>query len=364
MLAAPTPAVAAPSFADDAERWAAVQARDATADGVFFYAVRSTGVYCRPSCAARPARRENMVFYGTFAAAEAAGFRACKRCRPNQENPDVQKNEAIGRACVLLEAVENPDYAAIAASVGMSRFHFQRVFKKVTGLTPKMYADAQRARRVREQLQQSASVTTAIFDAGFNSSGRFYAGSAAMLGMTPKAYRAGGRGLVIRFGLGQCRLGAILVAATELGVCSILLGDEPEPLLHDLQARFAGAQLIGADASFEQWMAQVIGFVEAPGLGLELPLDIRGTVFQQRVWQALREVPAGSTASYSEIAARIGAPKASRAVAGACAANPLAVAIPCHRVVRQDGDLSGYRWGVERKRALLANEAGHHESTD
>jgi len=231
------------------------------------------------------------------------------------------KTAAVARACTLIETAEQPDFDAIAAAVGMSRFHFQRVFKAVAGLTPKAYADASRAARVREQLGRGDTVTAAIFDAGFNSSGRFYANASQLLGMTPTSYRAGGQGISIRFGIGQCSLGAILVAA------------------------------------FERWMATVIGFVEAPGIGLDLPLDIRGTAFQQRVWQALRDIPVGSTASYAEIAERIGAPRAARAVAGACAANTLAVAIPCHRVLRQDGSLSGYRWGVERKQALLEREA-------
>jgi AraC family transcriptional regulator of adaptative response/methylated-DNA-[protein]-cysteine methyltransferase len=346
-----------PYTTEDA-RWAAVQARDSAADGVFFYAVRSTGVYCRPSCPSRPARRDNVSFHPDTAAAEAAGFRPCKRCRPDQPHPQAQKAAAIARACALIDAAEQPGFDAIAADVGMSRFHFQRVFKAVTGLTPKAWADARRAERVRAQLGRSDSVTAAIFEAGFNSSGRFYANSTDLLGMTPSNYRAGGKGLGIRFGIGQCSLGAILVAATDKGVCCILLGDDPQALVQDLQNRFSGAELLGGDAGFEQWMATVIGFVEAPGLGLDLPLDIRGTAFQQRVWQALREIPPGSTASYSEIAERIGAPKAARAVAGACAANAIAVAIPCHRVVRGDGSLSGYRWGVERKQALLEREAG------
>ena len=267
------------------------------------------------------------------------------------------KTAAVARACTLIETAEQPDFDAIAAAVGMSRFHFKRVFKAVAGLTPKAYADASRAARVREQLGRGDTVTAAIFDAGFNSSGRFYANASQLLGMTPTSYRAGGQGISIRFGIGQCSLGAILVAATGKGVCSILLGDDPETLLQDLQSRFTGAQLQGGDAGFERWMATVIGFVEAPGIGLDLPLDIRGTAFQQRVWQALRDIPVGSTASYAEIAERIGAPRAARAVAGACAANTLAVAIPCHRVLRQDGSLSGYRWGVERKQALLEREA-------
>jgi AraC family transcriptional regulator of adaptative response/methylated-DNA-[protein]-cysteine methyltransferase len=258
---------------------------------------------------------------------------------------------------LIEEAEELPALEALAAGVGMSRFHFHRVFKAITGLTPKAYAAAHRANRVRAELAQSATVTDAIYGAGFNSHGRFYAASAEVLGMTPTEFRSGGNGKAIRFAVGDCSLGAILVAATDKGVCAILLGDDPETLVRELEHRFPKARLIGGDAQFEQLVAKVVGFVEAPALGLDLPLDVRGTAFQQRVWQALRRVPPGSTATYSEIARRIGAPKAVRAVAQACASNPVAVAIPCHRVVRKDGGLSGYRWGVERKRALLERES-------
>jgi AraC family transcriptional regulator of adaptative response/methylated-DNA-[protein]-cysteine methyltransferase len=240
----------------------------------------------------------------------------------------------------------------------MSPYHFHRVFKAVTGLTPKAYAAARRAVRVRDELAEGTnSVTQAIYGAGFNSSGRFYAKAEEMLGMTPTAFRKGGDAAAIRFAVGECSLGSILVAATEKGVCAILIGDDPDELAHELQDRFPRADLIGGDAAFEALVARVVGFVEAPALGCNLPLDVRGTAFQQRVWQALRAIPAGETASYAEIARRIGAPGSARAVAQACAANNIAVAIPCHRVVRNDGALSGYRWGVERKRALLARES-------
>jgi AraC family transcriptional regulator of adaptative response/methylated-DNA-[protein]-cysteine methyltransferase len=239
----------------------------------------------------------------------------------------------------------------------MSRYHFHRVFKAVTGLTPRAYAVANRVRRVREELSRSDTVTEAIYGAGFHSNGRFYATSEEMLGMTPTKFRSGGKELRIRFAVGECSLGSILVAATERGVCALLLGDDPDALARDLQARFPKAHLIGGDAEFEQWVAKVVGFVEAPAVGLALPLDVQGTAFQQRVWQALREIPVGSTATYTQIAQRIGAPQAVRAVAQACASNSIAVAIPCHRVVRSDGALSGYRWGVERKRALLDRES-------
>ncbi|MEJ7669711.1 MAG: bifunctional DNA-binding transcriptional regulator/O6-methylguanine-DNA methyltransferase Ada [Casimicrobiaceae bacterium] len=344
-------------LSNDDERWAALVRRDRAADGAFYYSVRSTGVYCRPSCAARLARRENVSFHSTCAEAEQAGFRPCKRCRPNAPALVEQRAAAVANACRLIETADDiPDLETLAATAGMSRFHFHRIFKTVTGVTPKTYAVAHRAQRVRDSLSRSDTMTEAIYGAGFNSNGRFYATSADVLGMTPANFRAGGSGASIRFAVGECTLGAIVVAATEMGVCAILLGDEPDALLRDLQDRFPQARLIGGDKAFEQWVSKVVGLVEAPALGLDLPLDVRGTAFQQRVWQALREIPAGATASYSDIAERIGAPKAVRAVAQACASNAIAVAIPCHRVVRNDGGLSGYRWGVARKRALLERE--------
>jgi len=339
-------------------RWAAVVARDRDADGQFFYAVRTTGVYCRPSCAARPARPENVSFHATTADAERAGFRPCRRCRPDEPPLAEQHAARVAALCRLIEKAETmPSLAELAQHAGLSIYHLHRVFKAVTGLTPKAYAAAHRAHRLRAGLDRGASVTDAIYDAGYGSNARFYEESGDVLGMTPSRYRAGGADTEIRFAIGQCSLGAILVAASGRGVCAILIGDDPDALARDLQDRFPRAALIGGDAAFEQLVAKVVGFVEAPGIGLDLPLDIRGTAFQQRVWQALREIPAGRTASYTEIARRIGAPKSVRAVAGACAANALAVAIPCHRVVRHDGGLSGYRWGVERKRALLEREA-------
>ena len=346
-----------PMFSSDEDRWEAVVRRNRAADGTFFYAVRTTGVYCRPSCPARRARRENVQFYVTCDAAEQAGFRPCQRCRPQERGIAVQHTVAVEKACRMIEQAEDmPSLDDLAATVGMSRYHFHRVFKASTGVTPKAYAVAQRAQRVRHELVQAGSVTEAIYGAGFQSTGRFYETSLEVLGMTPTDFRSGGNGAAIRFAVGTCSLGAILVAATDKGVCAILLGDDPEGLVHDLQDRFHAAQLIGADRDIERVVATVIGFVEAPALGLDLPLDIRGTAFQQRVWQALCTIPAGSTASYSDIAQHLGMPKAGRAVAQACAANPLAVAVPCHRVVRRDGALSGYRWGVERKRTLLDRE--------
>ena len=339
-------------------RWAAVVARDPKADGKFFYAVRTTGVYCRPSCASRLARPENVKFYATGADAERAGFRSCKRCQPDQPPLGKQHAAKVAKICRLIESADEvPGLGELARKAGLSTYHFHRVFKAIIGLTPRAYAAAHRARRVRSELNRSGTVTAAIYGAGYGSNGRFYETSNQVLGMTPSNYRAGGANTEIRFAIGECSLGSILVAQSGRGICAILLGDDPAALARDLQDRFPHANLIGGDKQFEKLVAKVVGFVETPALGLDLPLDVRGTAFQQRVWHALGKIPAGSTASYTEIAKRIGAPKSVRAVAHACAANALAIAIPCHRVVRNDGALSGYRWGVERKRTLLHREA-------
>jgi AraC family transcriptional regulator of adaptative response/methylated-DNA-[protein]-cysteine methyltransferase len=339
-------------------RWTALRARDASADGTFFYSVKTTGVYCRPSCAARPARPENVAFHATAAAAQQAGFRPCKRCKPDQPPLAERQAAQVAALCRLIEHSDPvPTLGELASHAGWSVFHTHRLFKAVTGVTPKAYAAAHRATRVRGELRTRSTVTEAIYGAGYGSSARFYETSNAVLGMTPTKYRAGGSDLEIRVAIGACSLGAILVAATPRGVCAILLGDDPAALAHDLEQRFPRARLVGADPAFAQLVAQVVALVEQPRIGTTLPLDIRGTVFQQRVWKALCQIPAGNTASYTEIARRIGAPRSVRAVAQACAANALAVAIPCHRVVRSNGDLSGYRWGVARKRALLDREA-------
>ena len=273
--------------------------------------------------------------------------------------PSMNKHAAlVAQACRRIEASEQPpSLDDLAMHAGLSPFHFHRVFKAATGLTPKAYAQAHRAQAVREGLAKpQARVTDALFDAGYNASSRFYENADAMLGMTPRQFRDGGVDARIEFAIGQSSLGAILVARSQRGVCAISLGDDPDALLRELQDRFPRAELIGGDAGFERLVAQVVGLIEQPGIGIDLPLDVRGTAFQQRVWDALRKIPAGETASYTQIAQRIGAPKSVRAVAQACASNTLAVAIPCHRVVRSDGALSGYRWGVERKRELLARE--------
>jgi len=346
------------AYVTDDARWEALQVRDPAADGHFVYAVRTTGVYCRPSSSARLPKRENVEFFDSAEGAAAAGYRASRRARGDRTSAAAERAALVAQACRLIEASETPpNLDELAVTAGMSPFHFHRVFKAETGVTPKAYASADRARRLREELSApNASVTDAIYGAGFNSNSRFYEASDQLLGMRARDYRAGGMGAVIRFAVGQCSLGAILVAQSQRGICAILLDDDPDALVRDLQDQFPKAQLIGGDAEFEQLIAQVVGFIEAPSIGLNLPLDVRGTAFQERVWQALREIPSGDTVSYTQIAERIGAPKAVRAVAQACGANHIAVAIPCHRVVRRDGGIAGYRWGVDRKRELLRRE--------
>jgi AraC family transcriptional regulator of adaptative response/methylated-DNA-[protein]-cysteine methyltransferase len=357
MTLATRPNISHGSVADD-PRWARIVARDRSADGQLWYSVMTTGIYCRPSCPSRTANPKNVQLHDSLASAKATGFRSCKRCNPDGQSVDGENTALVAQACRMIEASEEePSLNALAAAVGRSASYFHRVFKATTGLTPKDYATAHRAAKVREGLANGTSVTEAMYDAGFNSSGRFYEKSTGMLGMTPTQYRSGGVNEEIHFAVGQTSLGAILVASSKKGVAAILLGEDPDQLIRNLQDRFPKAALIGADGDYEALVARVVGFVEAPGLGLDLPLDVRGTAFQQRVWQALREIPVGSTVSYAEIARRIGHPKAVRAVAGACAANNIAVAIPCHRVVRNDGALSGYAWGVERKRELIHREA-------
>lgn len=347
----------AASITDD-PRWSRIVARDKTADGVFWYSVATTGIYCRPSCPSRTANAVNVTIHDTLAAARASGCRPCRRCNPEGSSTDAENAALVEAAARAIEAAETPpSLGTLAEGAGLSPAYFHRVFKSVTGLTPRQYAAAKRATRVREDLRTSGTVTEAIYASGFGSNGRFYDQAEALLGMTPSRYRAGGAQETLRFAIGQSSLGAILVASSDKGVAAILIDDDPDVLVRDLQDRFPNATLVGGNADYESLIAQVVGAVEAPGTALDLPLDVRGTAFQQRVWNALRAIPPGVTRTYSEIARAIGAPKSTRAVAGACAANTLAVAIPCHRVVRNDGALSGYRWGVERKRTLIAREA-------
>jgi AraC family transcriptional regulator of adaptative response/methylated-DNA-[protein]-cysteine methyltransferase len=354
-------AILTPTPTEQDPRWTRVKMRDKSADGTFWYSVETTGVFCRPSCASRTANPKNVRFHGSPAGARAAGFRPCKRCKPEGASLDAQNATLVAKACKLIESrSETMSLQELAGAVELSPHYFHRLFKAKIGLTPKEYASAHQASRVRKNLESGPSITQAIYDAGYNSNGRFYENAAGILGMTPKQFRRGGQDEEIRFAVGQCSLGAILVASSRKGVVSILIDDEPEALVRALQDRFPNAQLVGADKEYEQLVARVVGLVESPGADVELPLDVRGTVFQRKVWQALRKIPVGKTASYADIARRIGAPKAVRAVAGACAANNIAVAIPCHRVIRNDGNVSGYRWGVERKRALLERESAIH----
>lgn len=355
-----TPAM--PDYATDTARWKALRARDPGADGVFLYSVATTGVYCHPSCAARPARPENVTFHVDREEAERAGFRACKRCRPDLPPRAEREAAMVARACRTIETAEGaPSLDMLASEAGLSAFHFHRLFRRIAGITPRAYAAAWRGARVQAGLGAGAGVTKTIYDAGFNSSGRFYEAADGMLGMTPTAWRAGGAGETIRYATGESGLGCVLVAASGRGICAILLGDAADELIEDLRMRFPRAELEPAAPDFADWVARVIVYVDAPGNGIGLPLDIRGTAFQRRVWEVLQTIQAGDTLSYSDVAARLGEPKAVRAVAGACAANSLAVAVPCHRVVARNGGLAGYRWGLARKRALLEREQSEAE---
>ncbi len=332
-------------------------------DGVFFYSVKTTGVYCFPSCPSRGAKFENVAFHRTRGEAERAGFRPCKRCKPDGERASSRQAKLVATVCRWIESRdEKPTLDEMANVSGLSSFHFHRLFKSVTGVTPKAFVDARHFRRAHDALRTSKSVTEAIYDAGYSGPARFYERSNARLGMTPTRFRSGANGVSIRFAIGECSLGSILVAMSTRGVCAILLGDDPQELAHDLERRFPRAELLGGNRLFERSMAKVIGLVDDPRAPSDLPLDIRGTAFQERVWKALLKIPAGKTTTYSRLARSIGAPSSVRAVASAVGANPLAVAIPCHRVVRTDGNISGYRWGVERKRALLERERSQSRS--
>lgn len=347
-------------FATDERRWAALAARDRRAADAFRYGVLTTGVYCRPTCASRRPNRDNVRFFADGAAAERAGFRACKRCRPGDRSPAGPRHaDAIARACDLIDAAEEtPRLKDLAAVAGLSPFHFHRVFAAAVGVTPKEYAAARRMRRLQAGLRDAGSIAEAIYGAGFGSGSRVYEDADELLGMAPSAFRRGGAGEAIGHAAVPTDLGWLLVAATAKGICAIEFGDGPEALALRLRERFPAAALRPADAVFQATVARVAAFVGAPGRAdLDLPLDVRGTAFQRRVWAALREIPPGATTSYAAVAARIGRPRAARAVARACAANGIAVAIPCHRVVRGDGDPGGYRWGPERQRSLLEREA-------
>ena len=345
-------------FTGEEARWHAVQTRDRAAEGHFFYAVLTTGVFCRPTCPSRQPRRENVAFFSTPEAAAKAGYRPCKRCRPTGRSVEQAQLAAIRQACALIDAAETPpSLNELAEAVGLSPYHFHRLFKEVVGVTPKAYAAAKRAGRVQEELAAGTPVTEALYGAGYGSSSRLYEQSRATLGMTPSAFRKGGAGAEIRWSIAETPLGRLIVAATAEGVCMIEFGTSEAELEARLAERFPQAQRVRADAELAAQIAAVADFVELPSRGLSLPLEIQGTAFQRRVWQELQAIPPGETASYGEVARRLGQPKAVRAVAQACAANGLALAIPCHRVIGSDGSVAGYRWGVERKRALLDKEA-------
>ncbi|HCA7078352.1 TPA: bifunctional DNA-binding transcriptional regulator/O6-methylguanine-DNA methyltransferase Ada [Citrobacter sedlakii] len=344
------------------ECWQAVLARSAAADGQFVFAVQTTGIFCRPSCSAKHALRKNVRFFPDAQAALSAGFRPCKRCQPDKAHPRQHRLDNITRACQLLEQDNPIALAALAQQVAMSPYHFHRLFKAATGMTPKAWQQAWRARRLRDALGKGESVTQAILDAGFPDSSSYYRHADTALGMTATQFRRGGERLTVRYTLADCALGRCLVAESERGICAILLGDDDAGLIAELRALFPSARGEPADEAFHQRVRQVIASIDGRDVPLSLPLDIQGTAFQQQVWQALRAIPCGETVSYQQLAAALGKPKAVRAVASACGANKLAIVIPCHRVVRGDGALSGYRWGVARKAQLLRRESSDKES--
>ena len=347
------------------ECWAALEKRDGAAAGRFYYGVKTTGVYCRPGCTSRLPLRRNTAFFETIAEAEAAGLRACKRCRPHDASSASRHLAAIERACALLRNGETiPSLAELAAAAGVSRFHFHRVFKQVTGATPRDYARTHRLGNLAQKLDAGENVAAAIYASGFGSSSGAYAAAPAALGMTPGARRKGGAGETIRFATVASPLGWALVAATARGVCLTALGDDRAQLAAMVGARFPAAEIIAEDPGLKGWAERIVRFITAPENALDLPLDIRGTAFQARVWRALQKIPLGRTATYSEIARELGQPTAVRAVARACAANDVALLVPCHRVIREDGDLAGYRWGIERKRELLDRERAAAAAAD
>lgn len=345
----------------DERRWQAVCERDARADGQFVFAVLTTGVCCRPTCRSRRALRENVRFYPDVATAQAEGFRPCKRCQPEKSDPQQQKVEKVAAACRLLEQETPMTLEALARQAALSPFHFHRLFKSVTGMTPKAWQQAWRARRLREALGQGAKITDAALSAGFPDNSSYYQQADAALGMTARQFRRGGEDLDITWVCGDGPLGRCLVAESERGVCAVLPGESDALLCAELASLFPNARLHPGDEAFRQRVAQVFSHLDDHRQPFSLPLDLRGTAFQLQVWQALRQIPAGETRSYRQVAQSIGRPRAVRAVASACAANKLALVIPCHRVVREDGALSGYRWGTARKALLLAREASSEE---
>jgi len=348
-----------PQAQNDERKWRAVMARDAGFDGAMVFAVRSTGIYCRPSCPARRPRRQNVVFFPRAEAAEGAGFRACRRCRPKGPSPAQEQAAWVEDACRRLAAPEDGRLrlADLGAELGVSPHHLQRTFKQLMGITPRQYADAVRLGFFRAHLRKGADVTAAVYDAGYGSSSRAYEGASARLGMTPGAYRKGGRGMRIAYTIVASPLGRLLVGATDRGISAVGLGDADAPLEAALREEYPAAQLRRDDAGLQPWVAGVLQRMEGRTPAAALPVDLRATAFQRLVWEELKAIPRGQTRSYGEIARRIGQPTAARAVARACATNPVALVIPCHRVVGGGGSMAGYRWGIERKRRLLERES-------
>ncbi|MDM3455986.1 bifunctional DNA-binding transcriptional regulator/O6-methylguanine-DNA methyltransferase Ada [Citrobacter sp. Cb028] len=346
----------------DDDRWQSVVDRDADADGQFVFAVQTTGIFCRPSCRAKHALRKNVSFFADARQALAAGFRPCKRCQPDKDSAHQHRLEKIAHACQLLEQESPLTLDELAQQVAMSPYHLHRLFKATTGMTPKAWQQSWRARRLRDALAKGVPVTQAILNAGFPDSSSYYRKADQTLGMTAKQFRKGGDNVSVRYTLADCTLGRCLVAESERGICAILLGDDDATLVADLHGLFPAAQDVPADTDFQQRVREVIAAINARDAPLSLPLDIRGTAFQQQVWQALRAIPCGETMSYQQLASAIGKPKAVRAVASACGANKLAIVIPCHRVIRGDGALSGYRWGIARKAQLLQRETTGEET--
>lgn len=340
---------------DEETRWIAITARDASLDGMIFYGVRSTGVYCKPSCPSRRPRREQVVFFDTYGEAESAGFRPCRRCRPRVADERDTQLDIVEQACRLIEASEagSPSLAELGAELGVSQYHLQRTFKKFVGLTPRQYALAHKVRQFKARIKEGGTVVSAMYDAGYGSNSRLYEKADAELGMTPASYARGGGGAHITYTITECELGRILVAATERGLCAVRLGDSEEELEGTLREEFPEAEISKDTDALGFYVEAILRHLAGERTRLELPLDVRATAFQRRVWSYLQSIPYGEVQSYGEVAARIGQPSAVRAVARACASNMVAVIIPCHRVIRGNGELGGYRWGLKRKRALI-----------
>jgi AraC family transcriptional regulator, regulatory protein of adaptative response / methylated-DNA-[protein]-cysteine methyltransferase len=344
-------------FTNEKSRWQAVVENDSAADSIFYYGVITTGIFCRPSCPSKLPNRKNTIFFDTIAEAISAGYRPCKRCQPQAASPEEQTRDTIVRACRILEEREtSPKLADLAKEIGMSPYHFHRLFKKTVGITPKQYSSAHRSDHFKRELASGQSVTDAMYSAGYSSSSTAYTSSRERLAMKPKEYRKGGAGLNIRYGIVLCRLGWVIVAVTDRGICAIEFADDPEELPPMVQRRFPMAEIVKEEQSLNSLLHDVVQLIDSPGRDIHLPLDIQGTAFQQQVWAILRQIEPGETLSYTDVADKLGKPKAVRAVATACAANKIAVVIPCHRVILKTGEVSGYRWGIERKKKLLEIE--------